>query len=129
MDLIDLLALRVPAPALGLDPDTYAATLDHALDRAELAVAGLPEAKREEGAEAHALAFLFGLEAAYWRRQYSGGQGPDGSFTLAEISVRMNAALAEQAAQQAIFTALAAPVQPQRGAVRGSGSVEMVVDP
>lgn len=127
MELDQLLSLRVPASALGLDPDTYAAVLDHALDRAELAVTGLPADKQGEGAEAHALAALLRLELAHTRRQYSGGTGPDGGFTYSELSARMAELKAEIGEQEARLKALSGPVQPQQ-VTRGSGSVGVVFE-
>lgn len=127
MELDQLLSLRVPASALGLDPDTYAAVLDHALDRAELAVTGLPADKQGEGAEAHALAALLRLELAHTRRQYSSGSGADGSFGYTELSARMAELKAEIGEQEARFAALTPAPAPVR-ATRGSGSVGVVFD-
>ncbi len=127
MELDQLLSLRVPASALGLDPDTYAAVLDHALDRAEQAVTGLPADKQGEGTEAHALAALLRLELAHTRRQYSGGPGPDGGFTFSELSARMAELKAEIAEQEARFAALTPAPAPQR-TTRGSGSVGVIFE-
>lgn len=127
MDPAQYLALRVPPSALGMGEGEHAATLTYALERAERAAEALPADKQEEGTEAHALAFLFGLEAAHWRRALS-GSGPDGTVTVTEVSERMKAALAEQEAQEARFAALTPAPAPVR-ATRGGGSVRMVVDP
>ena len=130
MELAELLALRVPAGALGLDEARYQAVLTMAVTRAESAAASVNDAeKKAQAVEAHTLAFLFQMEAERWRRALS-GSGPDGSVSVTEISTRMGAAEKARDAQMALFETIVPPVVvvTPAGATRASGSVRITFE-
>lgn len=111
----------VGADALGLSDTAFDDLIVRVLNAAE-------DATDDPAAQVHhALAYLYGMEARYWRRQFNAGGGPDGTFSLAEIGARMAAAQAEQAAAQAAYDRLTAPVSVTKS--RGSGSVPWVMEP
>ncbi|EYB69052.1 hypothetical protein DEIPH_ctg011orf0016 [Deinococcus phoenicis] len=121
MEPAEYLALRVPADALGLSAAQHAALLDSLLDEA-VSVTENAAARR-----AWALGELYGLEAAFISRQLSGGSGAEGSFSYSDVSARLARVTADRDAARAEFARLTTPDTP-RGAVRGSGSVKIVVE-
>lgn len=123
MNAYDLLALRIPPDALGMTAEVHQAVIEHALSVAESATSD-PLAQYQ-----HAAAFLFDLERQRWRRLYSSGSGAEGSFSLSEISARMEAAQADRDAALAEYARLTGATSQPTGLRRGSGSVGIVVDP
>ena len=131
MTLEELLALRVPASALGQSDTQYTLTLQYAVSEAQTAASGVSDSdKRAQAEQAHALATLLRLELEYTRRAYSSGTGPDGSFGYSELSARMAEIKAELARQEAAFLAIVPPepVVTTTGPVRASGSVPVTFE-
>ncbi len=127
----ELLALRVPAQALGLDAAAHAQVIAYAVTQAQAATAGVSDSEqREQATQAHALATLLRLELEYTRRAYSSGTGPDGSFGYSELSARMAEIKAELARQEAAFLTIVPAEQPAApaGPSRASGSVPINFD-
>lgn len=130
MELAELLALRVPAEALGLDEARYDAVRTYAISEAQQAAITVTDATlNAQAVQAHALATLLRLELEHLRRAYSGGSGPDGSFSMAELSARMAELKAEIARQEGILSGIIPPVTvTPTGATRASGSQKIVYE-